>query len=210
MQALLLADTSKILICNDFDAIIQELKTQIPAEFLRIIEPKSDEFLLDDAKRAVEEAYIASDKPKTIVLKANKYRLEAQNSLLKILEEQPKNIIFILLAKSKSVFLATIKSRLVVVNLKHQEKHFCNIDIFNLTDEYVLEQIDIYSKKSKTEIKQMLYGVWQEIIKNNIKPNTIEQDVFNNSLLLLELNTKPISVLSDFFLTLQALLKKQK
>jgi len=56
----------------------------------------------------------------------------------------------------------------------------------------------------------MLYGVWQEIIKNNIKPNTIEQDVFNNSLLLLELNTKPISVLSDFFLTLQSLLKKQK
>ncbi len=210
MQASLLADTSQIVICNDFDGIIQELKTQIPAEFLRIIEPKSDEFLLDDAKKAIEEAYIASDKPKTIVLKANKYRLEAQNSLLKILEEQPKNIVFILLAKSKSVFLATIKSRLVAINLKHQEKHFCNIDIFALTHEYVLEQIDIYSKQSKTQIKQMFYGVWQEILKNNIKPNKVEQDVFNNSLLLLELNTKPVNVLSDFFLTLQKLMSKNK
>ena len=201
---------SQIIICNEFDEIIDELKSQISAEFLRIIEPKKDDFLLEDAKRAVEEAYIASDKTKTIVLKASKYRLEAQNSLLKILEEQPPNIVFILLAKSKSAFLATIKSRMHLTNLKQNGRFTCEIDLSNLTDNYILEQIEQYSKKSKTEIKQMFYGVWQEIIKNNIKPNTIEQDMFNNSLLLLELNTKPISVLSDFFLTLQSLLKKQK
>ena len=55
-------------------------------------------------RRLFKEAYIAEIKPKILILGAKGYRVEAQNSLLKILEEPPRNIVFVLIAPTKTVF----------------------------------------------------------------------------------------------------------
>jgi len=67
--------------------------------------------LLENAKEVAAEAYIAESEPKLLVLGAKNFRVEAQNSLLKIIEERKKNriintapfIIFVILVIAVSV-----------------------------------------------------------------------------------------------------------
>lgn len=71
---------------------------------------------------------------------------QSQNALLKVLEEPPGNIIFVLIAESKSALLETIISRCVILtlNVPPKEKaielikskgNFSDIDISNTLDE---------------------------------------------------------------------------
>lgn len=52
-----------------------------------------------------------------IIEDADKMNPQAQNALLKILEEPPKNVVFILLVPSKTILLDTIISRCVLLSL---------------------------------------------------------------------------------------------
>ena len=103
---------NQIILTNDYECVKSELIAEFGANNLRFIE--RDEILLDDAKEAVREAYIAEKNLKIIVLKGDKFGIEAQNSLLLILEESPKNIAFILVAPAKNIFLPTICSRMFI------------------------------------------------------------------------------------------------
>ena len=44
------------------------------------------------SQKAIKEAYISAHNTKYILLCGDSFRVEAQNSLLKLLEEPPKNI----------------------------------------------------------------------------------------------------------------------
>lgn len=58
---------------------------------------------------------------KVIIFKeAHKLTAEAQNALLKILEEPPANVIIILEAQNKENLLPTVRSRLVLIDAKKQ------------------------------------------------------------------------------------------
>ncbi|MDD3477130.1 MAG: DNA polymerase III subunit delta', partial [Sulfurimonas sp.] len=61
-----------------------------------------DEFKIEHAKAAVAEAYISESGTKYIILGANNLNTVSQNSLLKALEEPPRNIEFIILSNSTS------------------------------------------------------------------------------------------------------------
>ena len=52
-----------------------------------------------------------------IIRDAHRMNPQAQNALLKVLEEPPKNVVFILLAPSKTMLLDTIISRCVLISL---------------------------------------------------------------------------------------------
>ena len=58
-------------------------------------------------------------KLKHILIKAVNLRIEAQNALLKLLEESPDNIHFIILTTSKYALLDTIRSRVEIKYLKY-------------------------------------------------------------------------------------------
>ncbi len=103
---------SHLVICSDFANKIARLK-QNDCEFVTI---DRDEILIDDAKLAIEKAHISSEKQKCIIICAPKFSEIAQNKLLKVIEEPPGNVVFVLLGKSRSSFLQTILSRLPVVN----------------------------------------------------------------------------------------------
>lgn len=55
-----------------------------------------------------------------IIEDANRMNEQAQNALLKVLEEPPKNVIFILLTPSKTVLLDTIISRCALLSLTNE------------------------------------------------------------------------------------------
>ena len=105
---------SKIVITSDFEALKEEILGLYGVNSVRFF--FADDFLLENAKEVAAEAYIAESEPKLLVLGAKNFRVEAQNSLLKIIEEPPKNIFFIIACESKNMLLPTVRSRLVTEN----------------------------------------------------------------------------------------------
>lgn len=75
-------------------------------------------FTVDDARslseRAIEKAFV--DK-KFFIIKAEKFTNEAQNALLKTLEDPVADTHFVILARDKNIFLPTLLSRLSVTIL---------------------------------------------------------------------------------------------
>ncbi len=78
----------------------------------------------DDAYLMPNEA----SKKVYIIAKGDTMQEHSQNALLKILEEPPKNVLFIILCRSRSVLLGTVLSRVAVFGL--------NDDLNTGTDEY--------------------------------------------------------------------------
>jgi len=113
---------SHILVCSDIEKAYEHVQEEYADFRICPFLKEKDDFLLEDAKKVVKEAYIAEMKPKILVLGAKGYRVEAQNSLLKILEEPPRNIVFILIAPTKTVFLPTIRSRMGLQELKIEKE----------------------------------------------------------------------------------------
>ena len=105
---------SKIVITSDFEALKEEILGLYGVNSVRFF--FAEDFLLENAKEVAAEAYIAESEPKLLVLGAKNFRVEAQNSLLKIIEEPHKNIFFIIACESKNMLLPTVRSRLVTEN----------------------------------------------------------------------------------------------
>lgn len=78
-------------------------------------------FHVDVIRDVVKDAYVQPNEAqhKVYILgNADCMSVSAQNALLKVLEEPPQYVVFILTAKSKSMLLETVLSRSVVVSLE--------------------------------------------------------------------------------------------
>lgn len=211
-MALSTIESSCILIVNDIDATLQSLKQSLPQHFTRIIRnEEKDEFLIAQANTAIKEAYIASNGTKYVVLCGNTFRREAQNSLLKVLEEPPKNIVFILVTTSKSSLLPTIISRMPLKYLKtHNVVEPASIDIASLDLKEAYAFLKQNQKISKTEAKQFVESLLYKVNMQKIKLTKKELDSFSTAIKLLELNTRPIHVITTLMLNLVHLKHKSK
>ncbi|MDR2638853.1 MAG: hypothetical protein LBC09_03330 [Helicobacteraceae bacterium] len=79
-----------------------------------VFNAQKEEFSIAEARELIAEAYISADREKFLIASAIGYNASAQNALLKLLEEPPRNITIYLLAAKKSVFLPTVRSRLPI------------------------------------------------------------------------------------------------
>jgi len=197
---------STLFIVNNIDATLEELSSKLPIHSARVIrneEEGKNEFLIAEAKRALKEAYVATSDTKYIILCGDSFRVEAQNSLLKVLEEPPRNIIFILVTISKSSILPTILSR---VEVKYQKtKKIVNDFALNLSK---LELKDLYKylkenqRISKSDAKEVVESIMYSVNKNNIRLNEKELHSFSSAMKLLELNSRPINVITTLLLNI--------
>ncbi len=98
-------ETAHILIVNDIDEALNSLLPFYSKHNIRVIKnEEKEEFQLAQATATIKEAYISSNEKKYIFLCGKVFRKEAQNSLLKILEEPPSNIVFIIITNSNLRF----------------------------------------------------------------------------------------------------------
>jgi len=200
---------STILIVNDIEDSLNLLLPNYPKHLIRVIKnEEKNEFQIAQANQVIKEAYIASNETKYLFLCGAAFRVEAQNALLKILEEPPSNVVFIILISSKNSLLPTIYSRLAYKNLK---KPVIKGDIeLNLKK---MDLKDIYSfikekqRATKDEIIDIIERILLKINKDNIKLNQQELDIFFKSIKLLELNSKPLNILTY---TLLSILERKK
>ena len=150
---------SGIVITHQPNSVLQKFESQRHQELFTIIrsldkKENPKEFLVEHAQEAISKAYIASDLLNYIILIAPKFSEIAQNKLLKILEEPPRNKAFILITESKSALLDTIQSRLPVTILSDatSDDNF-SLDMENLNLATVYEFVQENSRISSVECK---------------------------------------------------------
>lgn len=196
---------SKIVLTNDFESLKNTLLSQFNPNSLRFFE--YDDFLIDNARDVIAEAYIAESAPKILVVMAKNFRHEAQNSLLKIIEEPPHNIFFLIATVSKNMLLPTIRSRLILENRLEKVKRVksgLNIkkmelrDIISfIEDKILLEQTD---KIGKNELKELVAAICCEILESDIKLDENELEYIYKITYLCELNAKPHAILTPLLM----------
>lgn len=105
---------------------------------IKIINEESETIKINTVREMIQTVYekpILSDKKIYIINDCDKMTKEAQNSLLKTLEEPPEYIVIILIASNSDMILNTIKSRctkIVFDKLKEKEiKEILNNTEFN-------------------------------------------------------------------------------
>ena len=179
---------NKIIITDDYKRVIEEIN---PDEVIEV-----DELKIDDVRLIKEKAYISEDKKKIILIAANKYLTTSQNSLLKLLEEPPKNIEFILLAKSKYSLLDTIKSRLIIEKKFFNKLEESSIDVSKITNEKILELLK--EDLEIDDIKALIYKILKEK-----ELNEEQMEILSKSIKMLELNIDKKAVLSLIMLSLK-------
>jgi DNA polymerase-3 subunit delta' len=197
---------STLFIVNDINQAVEELKLTLPIHSTRIIrneEEGKNEFLIAHATKTIKEAFIATSNTKYIIICADSFRVEAQNSLLKVLEEPPKNIIFIIVTISKNSILPTILSRVAVKYQKTKKviKEFkLNLAKLELKDLYTFLKEN--QRINKNDAKDVLESVMYSVSKQGIKLTQKELHAFSQSMKLLELNSRPINVLTTILLNI--------
>lgn len=155
-----------------------------------IIEPEGNSIKIAQIRELQENVYIkpiVSSKKVFIINDSDKMTEEAQNSLLKTLEEPPEYIIIILVASNENKLLNTIKSRCLKIG-------FNNIDKKEVIQYIIKEQI---LTNPSDELLSMCNGSIGKLIK--IKENLEE---YNE----IEKNTKDF--IECNFCTIVDLLKK--
>jgi len=193
---------SYILICKNLQKAYEHLELELSSKNSKLF--IKDDFLLEDAKNVVKEAYIAESDQKVLVLGAKNYNIYAQNSLLKILEEPPKNIIFILVCETKNVFLPTIRSRMLSKNLDFEEEKIeLDLDIKNLELNTIYDFVQKNSRISKNELKFLMQSiVTKSIIECHFPFTTKDMEYFEKLLQLSELNSRPNNILISLLLAI--------
>ena len=103
---------------------------------------KKSSFGVDDIREIVEEINkkpFEGDKKVIIICDGNKLTVQAQNALLKTIEEPPKGVFIILLCESLELILDTIKSRCQIYKLSPLTKSEVRLYIDNINDDSISE-----------------------------------------------------------------------
>jgi len=207
--------SSGIIITHQPEKVMAELEGLRANELFTIIrsldnKDKPKEFLVEHAQEAIAKAYIASEGLNYIILIAPRFSDMAQNRLLKVIEEPPKNKAFIIITESKSALLDTIQSRLPVSVLHdmQSEKPF-NLDVKNLNLAKVYEFIQENSRVSAVECKYLVEKISLEAMKSgkyNLDEGTLK--LFSDAIKALEVGSPTTFILNTLLLKLLAKKKR--
>jgi DNA polymerase-3 subunit delta' len=206
---------SGIIITYQADKVMRELEAERTNELFTVIrsldaKDKPKEFLVEHAQEAIAKAYMASEGLNYIILIAPRFSDIAQNRLLKVIEEPPKNKAFIIITESKSALLDTIQSRMpvTVLNDIQNEKPF-NLEIENLNLGKVYEFVQVNSRVTAVECKALVEKISLEAMKSqkfNLDEGTLQ--LFSDSIKALDMGSPTTFILNTLLLKLLAKKKR--
>jgi DNA polymerase-3 subunit delta' len=157
-----------------------------------------EDFKLEHAKAVVAEAYISEARTKYIVFTGINFTKEAQNSLLKVLEEPPRNIEFIIISSSKSNLLPTIRSRLPIIYGKITfETIELELNLAQLNYDSIFKFLKDNARVKKVQAKSLIEAIYKRATITDMLILSNEQlENFDKAYRLLELNSRPQSILA--------------
>ena len=195
---------SSIIISQEPYDVLDRLKELKKDEKFTIINSEDREFLIEHASEAISKAYIANEVREFIILVSPRFSTISQNKLLKILEEPPKNKEFILITKSKSSILPTIKSRLPIITFNNSKKiEKISLDIDNLDLREIYEFSQKHKRISAKDCKEIIEKIGIEVIKSksyNINASLLK--TFSDSIKALEVGSAGQFILNGVLLKL--------
>jgi len=184
---------SHIIVNSDIEATLAKVSNAL--KDFRVVIHRVDDFLIENAKAVVKEAYIAEEHEKYIVLAALSFNTISQNSLLKVLEEPPKNIKFIIIVPTRSILLPTIRSRLPLMLHKEKQTHqSINLNFDNLTLTELFDFAKENERKNKHEAKTIIEAIFIEAC-NKVSMSEEHLKSFDDAYKLIDLNSRFQSVL---------------
>ena len=195
----MLAHESKkgyILISTEIESEYERLEAELKPN--RVVGFIREKFLIEDAKAAIAEAYISESQTKYIIIGALEFNSVSQNSLLKVLEEPPHNIEFIIISPTKSNLLPTVRSRLPILKGKTSyELTALDINLAKIDYAHVFAFLKEHSRVKKGEAKLLVEALFHRATVIDmliLSPSQLEN--FDKAYRLLELNSRPQSVLA--------------
>lgn len=185
-----------ILITSDIETQFNKLQESLKPH--RVVGFIEDKFLLEHAKAVLAESYISESIIKYIVLGSADFSVISQNSLLKIFEEPPRNIEFIILTPTKSNLIPTVRSRLPILKGESSVKTYdCQLNIANLNYEDVFLFLKDNVRVSRNDAKNLIESLYHRAtVVDMLILSKKQLDNFDKAYRLLELNSKPQNVLA--------------
>ena len=176
------------------------LNGYLDREYVDIINYSSEKssFGVDDVRDIIEEVYkkpFEKDKKVIIIHEGNKLTIQAQNALLKTIEEPPKGVYIIILCESLELILDTIKSRCEIYKLKPLTKselyEYIKIKKFNYDEneiksaiafsEGVPGRMDRYFNDDKLrELRNNIVILIKNLNKNDLEAILQQEESFSN------------------------------
>ena len=151
-----------------------------------------DDILIEHAKEALKAAYIAEASTKFVIMAGLSFNAVVQNSLLKLLEEPPRNIRFIIIVPSKAILLPTVLSRLPFLRRKREREmttpisfSFKNFDLAMLNT-FIKE----HDRIGRKDAKELLEVLCEHAVRDLGTLSLDQMQAFEEGFKLLELNGK--------------------
>ena len=187
---------SHILISTEIESEFERLKLELhPSRVVGFLE---EDFKIEHAKAVIAEAYISEASTKYIVMGAQNYNAVSQNSLLKVLEEPPRNIEFIIISPTKSNLLPTVRSRLPILKGETIQSNVeVDLNLARVDYAQLFTFLKENSRIKKSEAKLLVEALYKRAtITDMLVLSTLQLDNFDKAYRLLELNSRPQSVLA--------------
>ncbi|OPG51697.1 DNA polymerase III subunit delta' [Helicobacter pylori] len=185
--------------------------TEIIEKDKKVIKTFNKDFKTEHAKEVISKAHLKHSELNAFLIAAPSYGTEAQNALLKILEEPPNNVCFIMFAKSPNHVLATIKSRLIKED-KRQKIPLKPLDLdlskLDLKDIYAfLKNLDKENFDSRENQREKIESLLESIHRHQIYLSEQELQAFD---LAIKANSSYYKLSYNLLPLLLSLLSKKK
>ncbi|MDD2789898.1 MAG: DNA polymerase III subunit delta' [Sulfurimonas sp.] len=188
--------SSHILITSEIESEVERLKRELHG--YRVVTFVEDEFKIEHAKAVVAEAYISESQTKYIILASKNFNAVSQNSLLKALEEPPRNIEFIIISPTKSNLLPTVRSRLPILHgQKVRREISIEINLAKMDYKEVFAFLKENARVTKSRAQELVEELYyRATVVDTLILSQTQLENFEKAYRLLELNSRPTSVLA--------------
>ena len=182
-----------LLIISNDNKLINDYVNKLKRDslFSEVI-PSTKEYSIEDIKGLIKETKVFH--PKTRIYFLANFHLSsipAQNSFLKLLEEPPSSVQFILSTNNKNRLLPTIISRVKTIKLLGNEKRG-NVDKFVFDETKIsLSQFKITDKESAKKILLQLINFFRNKLDSDKKSPIIIKEILRLNSLLESNNLNP-------------------
>jgi len=200
---------SQVIITHFITETIGQLEALRKGE--RIVKIVREEtFLVDDAKLAIEKAYMASEELTVIIMAAKLFSPVVQNKLLKVIEEPPANKAFIMITHSKATILPTIRSRMPIIVLDGAaQQEDVGLDLHTLSLQSVYAFVQEHKRTDGAKMRVLI----EQIVKEAIRSQVYDLDekslaLFSDAYRAIDMGSPPQFVLNTLLLKLLARKKR--
>ena len=187
-----------IIISDEIESEVERLERELQGFRLVKFVVVDESFKIEHAKAVLAESYVSESHTKYIVVASHDFTDIAQNSLLKLLEEPPLNIEFILICSTKSNLLPTVRSRLPI--LKQTNSHqFASLELklSQLDYKEVFAFLKEHARVKKEDAKSLVEALlFRATVVDRLILSESQLENFEMAFKLLTLNARPQSVLA--------------